>query len=189
MSIEEAGGAVREVGSVVALVAAVGDTAVDTIVLLERYSPFSLNRPLVLSRNVTIVAEAGARATLNASASAEAPRRVLLVGGAGTVVRLRSVDVTGGFVNGTGAWGGGVRVQGGSTLLLDDCGVRGNVMRAAGSDTAAGGGIAILPGSAAVLTETLVEGNEAASDRGPALGGGVFNFNRAGRGKRSSGGC
>ena len=41
MAVGEAAGAVREVGSVVALVDAVEDIAVDTIVLLERYSPFS----------------------------------------------------------------------------------------------------------------------------------------------------
>ena len=40
MAVGEAGGAVREVDSVVALVDAVNDTEVDTIVLLERY--FSL---------------------------------------------------------------------------------------------------------------------------------------------------
>ena len=51
---------------------------------------------LELLRSVTIAAEAGGRATLSANASAEAPRRVVLVGGASTVVRLVSVDVTGG---------------------------------------------------------------------------------------------
>ena len=78
-------GNVQEVDSVAALVAAVLDATVGKIVLLEGGSPYSFGSSqdslgygpsaLELNRSVLITSKAGSRVTLNASASAEEPRR------------------------------------------------------------------------------------------------------------------
>ena len=134
----------RRAATVAELLAAIADPAVSTITLTSGV-PYRFDASiadgdgptaLLLTRSLTLQAEAGGRAVLDAGASAAAPRRVLTVAN-GSAVSLIDVALTGGHST---RWGGGARVAAGCHLALTRGRVYGNVVSTTTS-TAGGGGM------------------------------------------------
>jgi len=126
---------------------------------------------LLFNRSVVLVAPVGRVAVLDANAGAAKPRRVFTIVGAGVVVELRSVALTGGFST---EWGGGARVEAGAELRLVQSAVRGCVVRTAGTAAACGGGVLVSGGARlTALGGSRVSNNTAVSVNGYAVAGGL----------------
>ncbi len=134
---------------------------------------------LHLVYDVTIAAPAGSHAILDAGASAEgcatnnaSCRRVLIVA-PGVTATLRRVTLTGGH---TDWYGGCVRVERASALLLETSYVRACSSRSDRFEVA-GGGLYVAGDGTLHLSDSTVEANEAITRTDKeAIGGGVVNF-------------
>ena len=146
------------------------DGASSPYVFADQDNTSGASGPTALSveRSVTIRAAPGSgEVVLDAGGSAAAPRRVVTVSGAGVVVALSGLVLTGGYSH---RWGGGLRVEAGSAAVLEGCRVEGNVVNAT-TGNAVGGGVDVMGNLTA--RRTPIVGNVAVSDEGFAQGGGL----------------
>jgi hypothetical protein len=151
-----------------------------SVLLLDGDAPFVFDTSiatavgptaLLFNRSVVLVAPVGRVAVLDANASAANPRRVLTIVGAGVVVELRGVALTGGFST---ECGGGARIEAGAQLRLVQSAVHGCVVRTAGTAAACGGGVLVSGGARlTALGGSRVSNNTAVSVNGQVQGGGL----------------
>lgn len=149
--------------------AAINDSSCDLITVMAGAFTENLN----IARSLTLQG-AGQTATVIDGSSGT---RVITVTGAGVVVRIEDLRVTGGDATSapTSGFGGGIYVGGGATLHGQNLQIDDNV--ASTSTSGFGGGLAVNGGSA-YITGTLVYSNaadlRAGSLTGSGRGGGLY---------------
>ncbi len=110
--------------------------------------------------NLTIANTSGGAVTIDGSRPGSRSRRRPSATSEAFTVTLRGLVITGGSANS----GGGIRVQGGTGLVLDHTIVSGNV------SSGDGGGIAVLAGSTGAVT---LAASQVTSDRALGYGGAI----------------
>ncbi|MCC7146990.1 MAG: right-handed parallel beta-helix repeat-containing protein [Phycisphaeraceae bacterium] len=102
--------------------------------------------------------------------NADQKSRVFYISGSGTDVAMEGLTVTGGYVDSTDSYGGGLFVLD-SSLTLANCTISGNT--ASGSQNAFGGGLYVKD-SNLMLTGCTINGNTASSQHSSVVGGGLY---------------
>ena len=201
--------------TVATLKEAIANAAV-SVIHLAHDAPFVFGAPvdltngghhsaLVVSRSVTLMAERGHEAVLDANSGAIAPYRVITVLG-NAILTLIRIRVTGGHLqmdpsSGESAVGGGIFIMAPASLRLIESHVTGNWITCNASGRGAyGGGIANfgqLTSLRSTITNNTIRSTEPSSsaDEGGLFkwtigyGGGLFNMLQPGNGDIESGRC
>ncbi|MFQ5611787.1 MAG: choice-of-anchor Q domain-containing protein [Anaerolineae bacterium] len=142
--------------------AAINDSNCDTINLMGMTYTENLNIP----RSLTMQGAGIVTTTIDGNNGT----RVITVTGSSTMVTIKDLRITGGDASNadpvvvvTGRIGGGVLVDGGAMLYLDNVRVYSNTARASGNGTGFGGGIGVRGGSTLHVQNSKLDTNLANS--------------------------